>query len=67
MIMADDPRLLSLLEVANLLRLSPHTIRSLVRKGKLRPTRICRRLLFSPAAVEQLLHNEAAWQNQIRS
>ena len=48
-------RLLTLLEVADMLRLSPHTIRSFVRKGKLRPTRICRRLLFRPADVEQLV------------
>jgi excisionase family DNA binding protein len=48
-------RLLTLLEVADTLRLSPHTIRSLVRQGKLHPTRICRRLLFSPADVEQLI------------
>lgn len=48
-------RLLTLLEVADRLRLSPHTIRSFVRKGKLRPTRICRRLLFNPADVERLI------------
>jgi excisionase family DNA binding protein len=48
-------QLLTLLEVASLLRLSPHTIRAMVRKDKLRPVRICRRLLFSPAEVARLL------------
>ena len=48
-------RLLTLMEVADMLRLSPHTIRSFVRRGKLRPTRICRRLLFAPSEVQRLL------------
>ncbi len=51
----NDLRLMTLLEVADTLRLSPHTIRSFVRKGKLHPTRICRRLLFNPGDVEQLI------------
>lgn len=55
--MADTPRLLTLTEVAESLRLSPHTIRSFVRKGKLRPTRICRRLLFSQEALESLINH----------
>jgi hypothetical protein len=41
--------------VADQLRLSPHTIRSFVRKGKLVPVRICRRLTFSAMDVEQLI------------
>jgi excisionase family DNA binding protein len=48
-------RLMTLIEVADALRLSPHTIRAFVRRGKLRPTRICRRLLFAHADVERLL------------
>jgi excisionase family DNA binding protein len=48
-------RLLTLAETADLLRLSPHTVRALVRKGKLRPVRICRRLLFAPDEVTRLL------------
>ena len=44
-------RLLTLLEVAALLRVSPHTVRAWVRKGRLQPVRICRRLLFSQDAV----------------
>lgn len=51
----NNERLLTLDEVADALRLSPHTIRSFVRKGKLQPVRICRRLLFRPADVEQLV------------
>jgi DNA-binding transcriptional MerR regulator len=53
--MADTPRLLTLLEVAAMLRLSPHTIRCFVRKGKLSPVRLCRRLLFRPADIERLI------------
>jgi excisionase family DNA binding protein len=48
-------RLLTLAEVADALRLSPHTIRSFVRKGRLSPVKICRRLLFLPADVEKLI------------
>lgn len=49
------PQLLTLSAVAHLLGLSPHTIRSFVRKGKLRPMRICRRLLFHPDDVAEFL------------
>lgn len=48
-------RLLTLDEVADALRLSPHTIRSFVRQGKLCPVRICRRLLFLPADIEEFI------------
>ena len=51
----DGARLLTLTEVADALRLSPHTIRAFVRKGRLCPVRICRRLLFRPADVEKLI------------
>lgn len=51
----NSQRLLTLLEVADMLRLSPHTIRAMVRKGRLQPVRICRRLLFSPDEVSRLL------------
>lgn len=46
---------MTLLEVADWLRLSPHTIRAMVRKGKLRPVRICRRLLFTQGEVARML------------
>lgn len=51
----NTPRLLTLGEVADALRLSPHTIRKYVQQGKLRPVRICRRLLFDPRDVERLI------------
>jgi excisionase family DNA binding protein len=54
--MADTvSKLFTLLELADMLRLSPHTIRALVRQNRLRPVRICRRLLFSPDEVARLL------------
>jgi len=49
------PKLLTLAEVATNLRLSPHTIRSMVRQGRLRPIRICRRLLFALEDVHQFV------------
>jgi excisionase family DNA binding protein len=49
------PQLLSLSEVAKALCVSPHTIRSWVRKGRLRPIRICRRLLFHPDEIAGFL------------
>jgi excisionase family DNA binding protein len=49
------PRLLTLLEVAELLRVSPHTIRAWIRRGRLQPLRLCRRLLFNPTEILRLL------------
>lgn len=49
------PHLLTLLAVANALCVSPHTVRSFVRQGKLRPVRICRRLLFHPDEIARFL------------
>ena len=49
------PQLLTLLTVARTLCVSPHTVRSWVKKGKLRPVRICRRLLFRPDEVARFL------------
>jgi hypothetical protein len=53
--MDDTICLLTLEETAAALRLSPHTVRSFVRRGKLYPVRICRRLLFRPADIEKLI------------
>jgi excisionase family DNA binding protein len=49
------PQLLTLLAVAEALSVSPHTVRSWVRKGRLRPVRICRRLLFHPDEITRFL------------
>jgi excisionase family DNA binding protein len=49
------PQLLTLRDVANRLRVSPHTVRSWMRKGKLQPVRICRRLLFHPDELARFL------------
>jgi predicted site-specific integrase-resolvase len=49
------PQLLTLSQVADSLSLSPHTIRTFVRKGKLHPLRLCRRLLFDPDEVTQMI------------
>lgn len=54
--MADTvPQLLTLVAVAKALCVSPHTVRAWVRHGKLRPVRICRRLLFDPAEVSRFV------------
>jgi len=53
--MSEVPQLLTLLAVAQALCVSPHTVRSWVRKQKLKPVRICRRLLFDPAEVSRFL------------
>lgn len=53
--MADMAKLLTLLAVADVLSISPHTIRKMVRDGRLRPTRICRRLLFDPVELQRFL------------
>jgi predicted site-specific integrase-resolvase len=49
------PQLLPLAAVARALCVSPHTIRSWVRQGRLRPVRICRRLLFHPDEIARFL------------
>jgi len=52
---ATVPQLLTLHAVAKALCVSPHTVRAWVRKGKLRPVRICRRLLFDPDEIARFL------------
>jgi hypothetical protein len=49
------PQLLTLLAVAQAFCVSPHTVRSWVKKGQLRPIRLCRRLLFHPDEIRRLL------------
>jgi predicted site-specific integrase-resolvase len=56
--MADNiPQLLPLVLVARALCVSPHTVRAWVRAGKLRPVRICRRLLFHPDEIARFMAN----------
>lgn len=57
------PQLLPLLAVAKALCVSPHTVRAWVRKGKLRPVRICRRILFHPDELHRFL--EAARDDRV--
>jgi predicted site-specific integrase-resolvase len=49
------PQLLTLLAVAKTLCVSPHTVRSWVRQGRLKPVRLCRRLLFHPDDIARML------------
>lgn len=49
------PKLLTLAAVSEALAVSPHTVRSWVRKGRLHPIRLCRRLLFHPDEVARFL------------
>jgi predicted site-specific integrase-resolvase len=59
--MSDNiPQLLTLLAVAKTLCVSPHTVRSWVRRGRLQPVRICRRLLFDPTEIVRFLAEGAA-------
>jgi uncharacterized protein YjcR len=51
----EVPRLLSLKDLATRWGVSTHTIRSWVRKKGLRPTRICRLLLFAPEDCQRFL------------
>jgi excisionase family DNA binding protein len=48
-------QLLTLSELADTLKVSPHTVRKFVREGRLKPLRICRRLLFSPSEIRRFL------------
>jgi excisionase family DNA binding protein len=49
------PQLLTLLEVAKRLGVSPYTVRAWVHEGKLNPLRLCRKLLFHPNEIERFL------------
>jgi len=54
------PHLMKLLEVAETLGVSQHTIRAWVREGRIQPIRLCRRLLFHPAEVQRLIDTAIA-------
>lgn len=45
-------------ELAELWRVSPHTIRLWVKQKRLRPLGLCRRLLFLPSECERFLKHE---------
>lgn len=49
------PMLLDLRQVAECCHVSPHTVRKWVRLGRLKPLRICRRLLFHPDELVRFL------------
>lgn len=54
--MADGvPQLLTLAALAKAMCVSPHTVRKWVKKGRLRPLRISRRLIFDPSEVARFL------------
>lgn len=54
--MSDQlPQLLDLQTVALRLSVSPHTVRMWVRKGRLKPVRLCRRLLFDPVELRRFV------------
>jgi excisionase family DNA binding protein len=55
--MQELPKLHTLPEVARALGVSAHTIRSFVRQGKLRPLRICRRVLFDSEEVARFVRD----------
>jgi excisionase family DNA binding protein len=52
---ASIAKLITLRELAEAWRVSPHTVRSWVRKGRLHSTRISTRLLFDPQECERFL------------
>lgn len=54
-IISAVPRLMDVNELANLWRVSPHTIRAWVQQKRLIPTKICRRLLFHPDECARFL------------
>jgi DNA-binding transcriptional MerR regulator len=48
-------RLLDLGSVATAWHVSPHTVRKWVKQGRLKPVRICRRLLFHPDELARFI------------
>jgi excisionase family DNA binding protein len=59
------PRLITLVDLAERLRVSPHTIRSWVQKGRLRPIRLCRRLLFHPDEIARFLTENSSDRTEV--
>lgn len=54
------PQLITLQELATALCVSPHTVRSWVKKGRLRRLPLCRRLIFDPDEVKRFLKTAAS-------
>lgn len=52
---AEVTRLIDVNQLADTWKVSPHTIRGWVASRRLNPTRICRRLLFTPTECERFL------------
>ena len=47
--------LLSIAEAAQVINLSPWTVRAFIKSGKLRPVRLGRRVLLEPSELERLI------------
>jgi hypothetical protein len=58
--------LLSLDEVAYRLSVSRYTVKAMMKRHQLEPVRICRRLLFDPASIEQLIARHCSQQSRKR-
>jgi predicted site-specific integrase-resolvase len=59
------PQLLPLVALARALCVSPHTVRSWVKKGRLRPMRLCRRLLFHPDEIARFLAENSSHPREV--
>lgn len=59
-------RLQSIEEAANILSLSPWTVRVYVRKGKINPVRIGRRVLIEPCEIARVIEEGRSKQNSRR-
>lgn len=55
---------LSLLDAAQLTRLSPWTLRGLIKSGELRGTRIGRRVLVTRDAIKDMMDKHTSYQPQ---
>lgn len=53
---------MSLFEAAQLTRLSPWTLRGLIKKGELRCTRIGRRILLTKQAIKEMMDTHTGYQ-----
>lgn len=56
---------MSLFEAAQLTRLSPWTLRGLIKKGQLRCTRIGRRVLVTRGAIKEMMDRHDRYEGQV--